>query len=291
MQFTGHELFGPEGEPIPSVAQDCSVQFQRPLAVDLAGFSAEADGQGLAVRWETVSEDDILGFNVYRALSPDGPPVRREPGAYPGEHPGSSLGASGQWLDTDVIAGTPYYYWLEVAALDGTEPLQGPVSAVALWAECSNPRRPAGDSSRFGIAGWPAHIRRPVGCRTGSFPDSAGEGSTMTAGSAGRRDDVADMLSGAPGWLFAGLLLAAVFAGSTSAAPGAPALVRPDPLTTSAPAGSTLVVSLYVQDVSGLYSADLLLEFDPAILQVVDIDPAWPACKFSLSTSCLSRTS
>lgn len=74
------------------------------------------------------------------------------------------------------------------------------------------------------------------------------------------------------GRLLAGVLLAAFIAGPTIAAPTAPAVVRPDPLSTTTAVGSTFVVDIYVQDVSGLYSADLLLLFDPAILQVVDMD-------------------
>ena len=38
-----------------------------PLAVDLAAFTATAGADGVTLAWETVSETDNAGFNVYRA--------------------------------------------------------------------------------------------------------------------------------------------------------------------------------------------------------------------------------
>ncbi len=37
-----------------------------PQAVDLAGFTATAAAEGVTLAWETVSETDNAGFNVYR---------------------------------------------------------------------------------------------------------------------------------------------------------------------------------------------------------------------------------
>lgn len=68
------------------------------------------------------------------------------------------------------------------------------------------------------------------------------------------------------------LLLVLVFTASAAA----PAIARPDPVQSSVKVGQTFVVNLYVQDVAGLYAADIHLSFDPAILQVQDANPSIP---------------
>jgi hypothetical protein len=61
---------------------------------------------------------------------------------------------------------------------------------------------------------------------------------------------------------------------ATAASAGPATVVRPDPLLSSAAVGGTVVVTLYVQDVQGLYGADVQLAFDPAVLEVKDDDPS-----------------
>lgn len=52
------------------------------------------------------------------------------------------------------------------------------------------------------------------------------------------------------------------------------AIVRCDPSTLNAFVGTTVSVTIYVQDVVDLYGLDVRLMFDPATVQVVDADPA-----------------
>lgn len=52
------------------------------------------------------------------------------------------------------------------------------------------------------------------------------------------------------------------------------AIVRCDPSTLNAFVGTTVSVTIYVQDVVDLYGLDVRLTFDPATVQVVDADPA-----------------
>ena len=46
---------------------------QPPTSIDLISFTAEADGDTVTLTWETGTEIDNAGFNLYRATSPDGP--------------------------------------------------------------------------------------------------------------------------------------------------------------------------------------------------------------------------
>ncbi len=98
------------------------------LAIYLSSFSAEPMREGILVSWETISEINNQGFNLYRNTDP----IRAdEPVAFiPSQAPGSSQGSAYEWIDNDVVSGHTYYYWLEDIDLNGTTTLHGPVSAT-----------------------------------------------------------------------------------------------------------------------------------------------------------------
>jgi uncharacterized repeat protein (TIGR01451 family) len=100
-----------------------------PLAVTLAGFEAQGLGDRIAVSWETVSEANNAGFNLYRGLAADGPYTLL--GSTPSASPGSTAGAAYSYQDFDVAAGQTYWYQLEDIELSGVTTLHGPVSATA----------------------------------------------------------------------------------------------------------------------------------------------------------------
>ncbi|MCS7039026.1 MAG: hypothetical protein NZP34_05435, partial [Caldilineales bacterium] len=60
-----------------------------PTGVALAAFTAEADAEGVLLRWRTLAEDDLEGFVVWRSSQPDGDfvpvsdliPAQNRPGA------------------------------------------------------------------------------------------------------------------------------------------------------------------------------------------------------------------
>ena len=99
-----------------------------PLAVALADFAAQAVADHILLTWETVSEIDNSGFNLYRSAS------AAEPGellAYvPSQAPGSTQGASYSFADSQVSLGETMFYWLEDIGLGGATTLHGPVSAT-----------------------------------------------------------------------------------------------------------------------------------------------------------------
>ncbi len=74
-----------------------------PLAVTLASFDAQAMVDRIQLTWETVSEANNAGFNLYRSASPAAP---GEQLAYvPSQAPGSTQGASYSFDDTEVSSG------------------------------------------------------------------------------------------------------------------------------------------------------------------------------------------
>ena len=74
-----------------------------PLAVTLASFDAQAMVDHIQLSWETVSEANNAGFNLYRSASPAAPDALL---AYvPSQAPGSTQGASYSFDDTQVSTG------------------------------------------------------------------------------------------------------------------------------------------------------------------------------------------
>lgn len=102
-----------------------------PLAVSLASFTAQGDADRVTLTWETVSEVDNAGFNLYRAESADGPWVQLNAALIPSPTPGGASGASYQWLDTTAAAGRLHWYRLEAVDVNGAAETVGLVSVTA----------------------------------------------------------------------------------------------------------------------------------------------------------------
>lgn len=100
-----------------------------PLAVTLASFEATSRTDDVLVAWETASESNNLGFNLYRSTSPHGERTRLNNEMIPSQVPGGG-GAFYQWADTTVSDPATYYYWLETVDTSGATEMHGPVSAT-----------------------------------------------------------------------------------------------------------------------------------------------------------------
>jgi len=104
-----------------------SFQEGNPTAVTLASFTATPQGSGVLLQWETAIEIDNVGFNLYRAQSPEGSWVRLNDTLIPSQAPGSVFGSIYTWFDEDVEAGITYYYKLEDVEVGGRRTFHGPV--------------------------------------------------------------------------------------------------------------------------------------------------------------------
>lgn len=101
-----------------------------PLAVTLASFEATCEGEDIVVTWQTESELDTMGFNIWRSESPVGPTTRLNPEMIPAHHPGSPFGSSYEFRDSEITMGIAYYYWLEDLEFGGGTNYHGPISAA-----------------------------------------------------------------------------------------------------------------------------------------------------------------
>ena len=100
-----------------------------PTAVDLVFFIAQPQVGGILISWETANELDLLGFNLYRASSPDEGWELLNGKLIAAQKPGSMQGALYQYLDETAKAGIKYRYWLEAVEIGGSSQY-APISAT-----------------------------------------------------------------------------------------------------------------------------------------------------------------
>jgi hypothetical protein len=123
-----------------------------PTAVTLAEFYAQQVADFVRVTWETNSELNNRGFNLYRGVSPAGWDTQLNSALIPSQSQGSPGGFVYTWEDhADLLPGTTYYYWLEDVELNGVATMHGPVSvdfvaptAVTLSSVAASPAAGAG---------------------------------------------------------------------------------------------------------------------------------------------------
>ena len=104
-----------------------------PQAVALASFAATCQTETPVITWETVSEVDTAGFNVWRSDTADAPETQLNASMIPA-HPGSTQGYSYSWTDSTAQVGQIYHYWLEDVDINGATSLNGPIDAI-----CTSP--------------------------------------------------------------------------------------------------------------------------------------------------------
>ena len=98
-----------------------------PTAIDLVSFTAEPDAPGVTLTWETGTEIDNAGFNLYRAASESGPYAKVNAALIAAQGDAVS-GASYSFTDNPG-AGT-FYYKLEDVDYYGASTHHGPVQVT-----------------------------------------------------------------------------------------------------------------------------------------------------------------
>jgi len=101
--------------------------------VSLNSFSATLNEVGVEIAWETASEVDNLGFNLYRSSSPIGMRYKLNGNLIPSSVLGSTIGAKYAYWDNELLVTGTYYYWLESIDLDGSLQLYGPVEVFKFY--------------------------------------------------------------------------------------------------------------------------------------------------------------
>lgn len=111
------------GEHNPTL--DAGLISNTPTAVQLLSFSAAQSEGGVLIEWKTASEQNSLGFAIWR--SADGTrenAVRLTSELIVAQGANSSY----SWLDSGAEQGAHYSYWLEELELDGSSHFYGPAT-------------------------------------------------------------------------------------------------------------------------------------------------------------------
>ena len=112
----------------PNNTSSDPVSILFPTAVTLASFTAENhSGQDVLLQWQTASELDAVGFNLYRRSSDNTSFEQINEALIPSQAPGSLFGSTYTWLDLDMDAGKTYYYLLDAMDVNGRTQSYGPV--------------------------------------------------------------------------------------------------------------------------------------------------------------------
>ena len=98
-----------------------------PTAVELLYFAASYVNKSIVLSWETASEMDNVGFNIYRAKTIDGVKKKINIDLIQAENPGSPEGAVYSFTNTNIKQDKKYFYWLESVDVNGDTNLHGPI--------------------------------------------------------------------------------------------------------------------------------------------------------------------
>lgn len=123
--------------PIPGSSKSVSLPIPvtyhapDPTVVSLLYFTATSYIRGNVLLWETGSEIDNAGFNIWRSKGNNSPFTKINEFLILGKG-GMALGAEYSYKDnTNVVRGQAYYYMLEDVEFDGKSTLHGPISVDA----------------------------------------------------------------------------------------------------------------------------------------------------------------
>jgi hypothetical protein len=109
---------------------DFTAYNSEPTAVTLASFEAAQATDMIVVTWETASELNNRGFNLWRGASAAGPDIKLNDTVIPSQSQGLPVSDFSYTFEDskDLVPGTTYYYWLEDLDTNDTLTRHEPVS-------------------------------------------------------------------------------------------------------------------------------------------------------------------
>ena len=134
------------------------------LSASLDYFKAEVQGRNVLLTWATLNEVDLLGFNLYRAQSQNGPWTKLNATIIAAQNPGSTQGNVYQWTDPNLADGQ---YWYRLDWVESTGSATGRHGSGPDW------RRHAQDVDADGcqviVCSIQTHIRKTPGRKAWRF--------------------------------------------------------------------------------------------------------------------------
>jgi len=97
----------------------CHSEIDIPTAVMMGDFFASPQAGLNLLEWQTLSEHNLTGFNLYRSESKDGQKEKLNDSIIFPLNPGGFGETDYEFIDRIVQPGTSYYYWLEPVDITG----------------------------------------------------------------------------------------------------------------------------------------------------------------------------
>ena len=97
--------------------------------IELSSFIATPKSGKIILSWNTASETDNVGFNLYRAESENGEYIQINDSLIPAKGT-STAGATYEFIDSGLKNRKTYYYKLEDIDVNGVSTFHGPVTAT-----------------------------------------------------------------------------------------------------------------------------------------------------------------
>ncbi len=120
----------PPSEVIPPKKSDAPAKVVNPTAVALADYGAAITPSSVTLRWTTVNESEISGFDVYRI---DSSRASVLVGHLDAQKPGQPSGAAYSLTDSNAAWGVSYTYVLEAQMFGGGKESQTIAKTSYLW--------------------------------------------------------------------------------------------------------------------------------------------------------------
>ncbi|HRJ41373.1 MAG TPA: SdrD B-like domain-containing protein, partial [Caldilineaceae bacterium] len=120
----------PPSEVIPPKKSDAPAKVVNPTAVALADYGAAITPSSVTLRWTTVNESEISGFDIYRI---DSSRASVLVGHLDAQKPGQPSGAAYSLTDSNAAWGVSYTYVLEAQMFGGGKESQTIAKTSYLW--------------------------------------------------------------------------------------------------------------------------------------------------------------
>lgn len=134
-------------------AYNAIFQADQALPVQLSAFSAKGENEQVALTWKTESEVENLGFNLFRRSSVNGSAEKIADYDTAPELKGmgnSSTGKAYAFVDSDVMVGQTYYYFLEDVDANGNK-TQHPQISVTVQSKIGDPNNGINGPATFAL--------------------------------------------------------------------------------------------------------------------------------------------
>jgi hypothetical protein len=104
---------------------------ENPTGVEIIDFRGARMPDRILIQWTSLMEVNLLGFNLYRAASPDGSRLQLNQQLISAQSPGGIGEMEYMFVDTGAEPTETSYYWLEAVDVTGEVKLHGPITVLA----------------------------------------------------------------------------------------------------------------------------------------------------------------